>query len=175
MSRVDPLLTKEAMVRDAANEQRSNGVTPGADTEAFVKGILERFDRKRAEEQATKTTPSGKKPDALKKEFERRGGADGAFGDWRVTRGPKEPVQRIQRKTLNINRMQRKIIERLRLLRTKYDWVIKLEAINPLATNGSLGEERRRQAEAAYWRILRESIPVFGPIFADKPKPLWFS
>ena len=165
------------MVRDAAREQRSNGVTPGADTEAFVQGILERFDRQKAEAPPPKPTPGTKKPGAMEREYEKRGGTPGAFGEWRVSKGPKEPVKPGEIRTTLQKRDwgAQKIVERIRLLKSKYDWLIKFEAINPLAANGSLGEEKRMQAERAYWRILRESIPVFGPIFAEKPKPLWFS
>jgi hypothetical protein len=140
----------------------------------LVSGILERMDRKEADRKAQKPLNGTKKPGSLEQEFYRRGGTPGAFADHDLVKKELAPGE-IRPKLLNLAKGDQKIAERIRLLKGKYDWFVKLAAVNPLAANGSLGPEKQTEANRAYWRVLLESEKVFGPIFADAPKKLMFT
>ncbi len=175
MSRADPLDVKAALVEDGTEEQRHNGYEPTPRAiEEFVVPILERLERKERDKQAAPRATQ-KKPGAVKAEYERRGGEH--YDAWTVERGEKEqvPFAPIRTKTLTLDPGAQAITRRIRLLRSKPEWALRLATINPLAANGTLGPEKRKEAELAYWRILLDSVRLFGPILSTPPKPLWFS
>lgn len=170
-----PTEVKEAVVSDGIEQQRANGAEPTPyEVERLAVSVLDMIDRKRADAKPrAKSQKRERKPGALEREFEKRGGTPGTFGEWSVERTPIEPGE-LRQKTLRMSRTAQAIARRLRLLRSDPEWMFKLQQINPLATNGSLGPTKRIEAERHYWRIIAESChSKYGPLFSV-PKPLMF-
>jgi hypothetical protein len=164
-----PTNTVEAMVADAADAQRAAGVLPTpVDAAQFIQPIVERLDNKPAK---VATPSSGKKPGAMEKEYYRKGGSPGSFEDFEIVR---RNEVKVEAKRVKRTAPAQMIARRLQQMRADPDWMLKMKCINPLAFNGVLGIEQKREAHMMYWRLIKDSCRKFGPLGGD-PKPLWFT
>lgn len=164
-----PTNTVDAMVADAADAQRAAGVLPTpVDAAQFIQPIVERLDNKPA---PTPTPSSGKKDGAIEREYYRKGGSPGSFDDFEIVR--RNEVKVTATKVVRTG-PAKQIAIRLQQMRADPDWMLKMKCINPLAFNGVLGIEKKREAHMAYWRLIKDSCRKFGPLGGD-PKPLWFT
>lgn len=162
------------MIRDGVATQELHGVAPTPrEVEELAVAILERTDAQKRDEKPPAPISGTKKPGALEREFEKRGGTPGTFGAWNVERKPIAPGE-IRSKKLTLDAGSMLVRKRIRLLRSKPEWAARLATINPLAANGSLGPVKREEAERAYWAIIKDSCRLFGPVFKGKARKLWF-
>jgi len=167
MARVSPHFAKDAMVSDGVCAQEENGHerTPEAVGD-LAASILAGLDRKHADsKQVTFSKPSPE--NALGS----LGPNDIKFSSLKERPEAPQPGE-IRAKYLTYDKAAQLMAERVRLLASRPEWSALLATINPLATNGTLGEAKRMEAERAYIRIIKASVKAFGPL--DKPKPLVF-
>ncbi len=184
-----PTHVVDALVRDAAEDQRSRGMLPRVnEVRAYVQGIVERMDAKaRDRKPALCADPYAQRSrqrlaetalqdggDALEREYRKRTarfGLEAAPGSWRVEhRGPETPKPRTV-----MSEVERRMRKRLRLLRSKPDWAAKLRRINPLALAGTLGEEKRLEADAEVRKVIVASDATFGPWWKEPERRLIFT
>ena len=164
-----PANVVESLVSDAADAQRLAGVLPTpVDAAQFIQPIVERLDNKPA---PTPTPSSGKKDGAIEREYYRKGGSPGSFDDFEVVRRNDVKVTATKVKRSAPAQM---LAVRLQQMRADPDWMLKMKLINPLAFNGVLGIEKKREAHMMYWRLIKDSCRKFGPL-GGEPKPLWFT
>lgn len=180
----------DALVRDGAESQRENGILPQPDKiRAYVQGIVERADRQEEErrlkvfpKREKKTQPHvGRSTEEMETEFVkrlRRRGQEPLPGPatWIVERKPmilKPETPQIVDKRMALGK--RRMRQRLRLLRSKPEWMARLMTINPLALQGHLGEEKQKHATLLVQEIIKDSERVFGPWYKGTPKKLVFS
>jgi hypothetical protein len=164
----EPTTVVDAIVRDACDAQRDNGLIPTPiDNRQFIQPIVERLDRKPKIVDSPQAAP---RADASRREFERRGGKD--FGSMQVRRT--EGADIIAPAKARDHGAQI-IAARLRLLRSKPEWMARLKTINPLASNGVLGPEKQKEAMQALWGIIEDSCRVFGRLGAETPRPMYFT
>ena len=167
-----PTNAVEAMVSDAIDSQRAIGVMPTpVDAAQFIQPIVERLENK---PQPKATPSSGKKEGAVEKEYYRKGGTPGSFDDFEVKREA-EGKPRIQTAKVMRDLGARLIAARLRQMRADPEWMNRIKTINPLAINGVLGDEKRREACSLMWALIKDSVRKFGPLDSTSAKPLWFT
>ena len=165
-----PANAVDAIVADACDAQRNAGVMPApVDCRQFIQPIVERLDNK----PMPKTGATEKKPDAVEKEFYRKGGTPGVFDEFEIERKPKA---QIVTSTVMRDLGSRIIAKRLRRLRADPEWMQKVKStVNPLAINGLLGEDARRKACEATMTLIKDSCRAFGPLDDRGHSPVRFS
>jgi hypothetical protein len=164
-----PTNAVESMVSDAVDAQRAIGAMPTpVDAAQFIQPIVEKLDNK----PAPKATPSSvKKEGAVEAEFYKKGGTPGSFDDFEIRR---RTDVKVEAKKVKRTAPAAMLAHRLQQMRKDPEWMLKMKLINPLAFNGVLGDEQKREAHMMYWRLIKDSCRKFGPLDGG-PKPLWFS
>lgn len=169
-----PIDIRDSLVEGAAEEQRKRGMIPQI-TEAQTEfaRMLAEFERQ-PKVKVNRTESGGDA--ALAREAERRAAGAGQSADYSSARRAHGPVvpRSGYRGTPVAREYERRLRARLRLLRSKPEWSAKLRAINPLALQGSLGEAKQREADAAVKRVITASNAVFGDWRKVKARPLRF-
>ncbi len=169
------------MVQDATTKQREAGQIPRIhDVTKYIREVVERVERKNAAApKVWDTAPSPAVPrttrtaDELNVELKRRIAAGPTCrtpgtGPGIVVQGEEEPA-------LGVSHTTKMLVARIRLLKSKPEWAARMMTINPLATSGALGPEKRQHAEALYQRIIEDSDRIFGPWWKPPPERLFFT
>lgn len=177
----------EELLRDGVADHRSSGVIPRTnDVKKYIADIVETMERRDEEARLRikpKEAPLPPRSEArsdpeMESEYLKRCkrfGLEPMEGSWTVTRAPIRPERKLaalngQRQSLAAKRLR----ARLRLLRSKPDWAAKIQAVNPLALQGQLGEEKQKHAEHLIREVIKASNATFGPWMKDPTKRLWF-
>lgn len=171
----------EELVRDGLAPQRERGVIPRVhDVKKYVTGIVERLEKK-TDEERLRIKPKPVEREAkvrstadMQTEYEKRArrvGLEPLTGTWQTTKdkgvGP-------QLKTLRRTTQVKLLQARLRLLRSKPDWNVKIKDLLP-AMNGLMGEEAKLKAEFQFRELIKASDVTFGPWLKLPTKRLWFT
>ncbi len=182
-----PANVVEELVRDGIAPQRERGIIPRVnEVKKYVAGIVERLERSNEDQRLrirpAPVTPAPKvRSDAeMSAEYQKRiarAGQAPMEGSWDVSRAP---IKRKSAALLTLNEQRHsfaasRMRTRLRLLRSKPDWAAKIKAVNPLALNGQLGEEKQKHAEHLIREVIKASDVPFGPWMKAPAKKLWFS
>jgi hypothetical protein len=156
---------KDALLADAAAAQRARGRLPTpADNERYLRGVLERLDRKEAEARPAPASRPEKRPGALAAEARRRAARAGFAleGSFELTRTPLAAGGPILEVGKVESAMRKKLRARLRLLRSKPDWKVRIQRINPLALQGAFGKEKQKLAQLEVMKVINDSNRIFG-------------
>lgn len=173
---------RDSLLEGAADAQRRKGMIPTVvDNTTYLTQVLEHMDSRTAvakPKQKTAPTSDTKKPGAFQRELEKRAARLGlpAPENYEVTRkdvplalgGPAWVKKQV-------STAERRMRKRVRMLQTLPDWRDKFKRINPLALQGTLGEEKRKEADALVRKILVAADEKFGPWWKPAAKPLWFT
>ena len=173
---------KELLVEAACAEQAAKGMLPSpTDNERYLVDLVNRMDRRRADAPSRPLVRDGKKPGAFAVEAERRARRHGfeLTGGWQVD-AARRPLAlggaAFEATTKVMGLPERRLRDRLRLLRSKPEWADRLKRINPLALQGAAGKtpeqrsERRLAAVAAVRAVIEASNTTFGH-WAKDPAP----
>jgi hypothetical protein len=167
---------RDSLAKDAADAHRQQGsMPPMEDINAYLAGILEGMDRKESDRKPLAAT---KKPGAMEKEFERRGGTEGAFGDWTIEKKEPTPQKLVQTpRDADYAKYWRLVRARLREIARKPEWRDRVQdAIgNPHALYGHLGKLEQERCLNRVRAILHEYQVKYGSALKRKPQRMHFS
>lgn len=170
---------RELLEADVAEAQKRRGKLPtSADNARYMADVLRRLDRKKSENALAPVSGVSKKPGAREAEAKKRAARAGFEllpGSWSIDRpkplavAPGGAFQIVK----NMPEWERRMRARLRLLRSKPDWADKLKRINPLALQGALGPEKKREATNAVIAVIDASNATFGHWMKTKAPPIY--
>jgi hypothetical protein len=177
----------EELVRDGVADQRKAGLIPRPnDVHKYVQNIVETMEKRDADNRL-RIKPKAPPPppektrstEEMESEYQkrcRRAGIEPTQGSWTVTRASVKPEKtKLQLDSERTRLAKQRMRARLRLLRSKPDWAVRLKRINPLALQGQLGPEKKKHAEFLVCEVIKASEVPFGPWWKAPPKKLWFS
>lgn len=185
-----PTNVVDELVRDGTAGQRAAGGIPRIhDVRQYITGIVENLDRRNESDRlrfkpraAARAPVVGRSTEEMETEYAkrcRRFGLEPKPGKWTVTRSeikPDAPERSIfdlrDKRTLL---QTRRLRARLRLLRSKPDWAVRIRRVNPLALQGQLGPEKQKHAEFLIREVISDSDRVFGPWMRAPAKKLHFT
>jgi hypothetical protein len=172
MPKAEPHQARDWMVEDACDNQRAKGELPTPhENSKYLEGVLNRMDRKKSDSKPRTPLKSNKKPGAFERELDRRAEQNGfeVKGDWEVTEKAAELP--ITAPAQQLSWADQCMLKRLQLLKSLPDWHVKFKRVNPRASMGFLGPDKKREADAMLWKIVHESVGVFGEWLQPKPTP----
>ncbi len=160
------------MLEDYAKEQREAGKLPKVtEAKSYLIPILDKIERK--PKPAAVGQPSRQEQHGTDEKVQQRANDLGWEIDRRAFNVPK-PVK----KKLTI--IEQRLRKRIRLLTARAngeyvypEWAAKIRQLNPLALNGTLGEEKRRHAAHLSMQIIEDSNRVFGDWRKDRGEKLF--